>query len=221
MRKLFYLVLLSLFMITVSYACTGITKTVNGKTLYGANMDWNNPYAHIRFIPGEKDELGIAIISHEEHNYSQGINEAGLAIDHFMVPYNRITKNKDKEFYDGDLVIGVLKNCSTVDEAIAMLNEYNFSYLLSEFQLLITDKNGDSVIFEGDTILRKKNDYQVATNFLQSKVKTSNTLCPRYKIAEEILEDSNLNVKVFEEILDKVKVTMLSHSTTIYSYIYI
>lgn len=219
MKKLFNLVLLTVALGIGSYACTGITKTVDGTTLYGANMDWNNPYGHIRFIPGEKDENGIALLAYGEYNYAQGVNEKGLAIDYFYTPFMDTKKGKNKAYYNGDLVIGALKNCATVDEVIEMYNNYNLDFL-NTFQLLITDKNGDSVVFEGDVIHRKDGESQVVTNFILSKVKGSSMPCTRYNKAHEIISNGELSVETFRTALDSTKQEIFTGSPTLYSYIY-
>lgn len=219
MRKTIYLVLLFVMLGTSGYTCTGITKTENGKTLYGANMDWNNPYSHIRFIPGENDEYGIALLAYGEYNYAQGVNEAGLAIDYFYTPYMETKRGNDKEYFYGDLVTGALQKCATVDEVIEMFDKYNLSFL-NTFQLLITDKTGRSVVYEGDVIHNKEGEYQVVTNFIKSKIKRSKMPCQRYNKATEIISNGELSIETFRSALDSTKQDAITGSPTLYSYIY-
>ena len=96
-----------------------------------------------------------------------------------------------------------------------------------KFQLLIVDRTGDSAIIEGDHIIRKKNPYQVVTNFYQSRVAYKGIPCEwykggclRYQIAENMLrKNRNVSVDYFRDILKATHQNTLGVQT-LYSNIY-
>jgi hypothetical protein len=98
---------------------------------------------------------------------------------------------------------------------------------MSEYQLFFADGTGNSVIIEGDHIIRKKGSYQVATNFLQSQVKKKNYPCEwykggcmRYQTAEMMLKDkSTLSIEHFRDILEATHQNNIG-TKTLYSNIY-
>jgi hypothetical protein len=119
-----------------------------------------------------------------------------------------------------------MAECSSVEEVIELTNKYNLEFM-SEFQLLIVDKTGDSAIMERDQIIRKKNSYQVVTNFYQSKVVYKDYPCEwykggclRYQIAEKMLKkDRSVSVEHFRSILAATHQNTLG-VRTLYSNIY-
>lgn len=209
-----------LLLATVStYACTGFNVATNGSIYTAANMDWNTPYSNIRFIPGNDENHGVALIAFGEYSYTMGVNEAGLAMDQFYIPYFTYTTEDSRENYDGDLFVDILKKCTTVDEALAMFDKYNLK-VLGNMQVFISDKAGTSVILEGDYIHKKDGNYQVVTNFNLSKVENNFIPCNRYKKATKGLEDNNLGIKDFENILDTTKQNLDASHPTLFSYIF-
>jgi hypothetical protein len=119
-----------------------------------------------------------------------------------------------------------MADCATVEEALDFFNRYNLEFML-KFQLLIVDKTGDSAIIEGDRIVRKKNQYQVVTNFYQSKVAYGDIPCEwykggclRYQIAESMLKKNrSVSVEYFRDILKATHQNTLGVQT-LYSNIY-
>jgi len=57
---------------------------------------------------------------------------------------------------------------------------------MEQAQLMFGDANGDSIIFEGEKILKKEKYYQIVTNFYQSNPEIGGYPCPRYKRATEM-----------------------------------
>ncbi len=79
-----------------------------------------------------------------------GINEAGVGVGILQLDIDELHQDNGKP----DLLIfaairGILDNCATVDEAIALLGNYDIhSFLSCSYHLFITDKTGRSVIVE-------------------------------------------------------------------------
>ena len=69
------------------------------------------------------------------------------------------------------LLTTVMETCATVEEVIEFLEQHDLSRL-ERGQLLYADASGDSVLVEGDQMIRGSGSYQIATNFYQSQVKS-------------------------------------------------
>ena len=95
-----------------------------------------------------------------------GVNEKGLWFDAFRLPYKEVV-SKQGEIYPGDLQDKLMAECSTVPEVLKMLEHYNRTSM-SRYQWIFGDRNGNSVIIEGDATVPIKGKYQVVTNFRQS-----------------------------------------------------
>ncbi len=98
---------------------------------------------------------------------------------------------------------------------------------MSNFQLLVVDRTGDSVIIERDYTIRKTGSYQVVTNFLQSQVGENRQPCEwykggcnRYQTAKRMLKDRRaVSVEYFRDILEATHQNTLG-ARTLYSNIY-
>jgi hypothetical protein len=82
---------------------------------------------------------------------------------------------------------------------------------------MFADKTGDSVIIEaGEVIVRKKGNYQVMTNFLQSQVEPAKVTCPRSKLVSRALaEGKDLSI---DRVRSLLKAT--AQQSTTYSAIF-
>jgi hypothetical protein len=58
---------------------------------------------------------------------------------------------------------------------------------MSRFQVLLADAAGDAAIVEGAAVIRKEGPFLVVTNFRRSEDSFDRTLCPRYRIARDML----------------------------------
>jgi hypothetical protein len=135
-------------------------------------------------------EEGITKINPEDlYGLPQaGMNEKGLFFDGASTDVIKAAPARGKKEYDGRLEDLILRKCATVAEALKLLDTYAFN--LVQGQWMFADKTGDSFIIEaGETIVRKKGNYQVMTNFLESKVKAAAITCPRYKLVSQSLNE--------------------------------
>jgi hypothetical protein len=63
--------------------------------------------------------------------------------------------------------------------------------------MLYADSSGDSVLVEGDVMLRGVGNHQIATNFYQSQMKNGQIPCGRYARIDEILKkETEVSVKL-------------------------
>ena len=132
------------------------------------------------------------------------MNEKGLVFDGFATDPNKVKNSLDKPNVPfGQLIGKVMSECATVDEVLEIFDKYNLAFM-DRFMLLFADAKGDSVIIEGDTVIRKKGKYQVITNFYQSETRKEDIhiICGRYPIATAMLEDADdISVDLAKRVL--------------------
>jgi hypothetical protein len=194
--------------------------------LVGNNEDYYNPYTRIWFIPAANGQYGRVYFGYDDWRPQGGMNDQGLFFDAFATRPLEVMLSKDKTKFKGNFFDKFMADCATVEEALDFFNRYNLEFML-KFQLLIVDKTGDSAIIEGDRIVRKKNQYQVVTNFYQSKVAYGDIPCEwykggclRYQIAESMLKKNrSVSVEYFRDILKATHQNTLGVQT-LYSNIY-
>lgn len=166
MKKLLSLwitVVIILFQVHVSEACTGITLTTKdnsmilARTIEWGGSDLNSQYVVVprgyeqySYIPGgERSGMkftaryGYIGLSVEQKEFvAEGLNEAGLSAGLFYFPgYGRYedydSKLKDSSIADLQLVSWILGNFSTVDEAMKAIKRYTSCRLTREPQPFI------------------------------------------------------------------------------------
>ena len=166
MKKLLSLwitVVIILFQVQVSEACTGITLTTKdnsmilARTIEWGGSDLNSQYVVVprgyeqySYIPGgERSGMkftaryGYIGLSVEQKEFvAEGLNEAGLSAGLFYFPgYGRYEdydpKLKNSSIADLQLVSWILGNFSTVDEVMKAIKRYTSCRLTQELQPFI------------------------------------------------------------------------------------
>lgn len=212
----FILILLG---ISVLNPCTMFKITIAGKTLIGNNEDWKDPYTKIIYFPPEKGKFGGIYFSYGDGEPQGGMNDQGLVFDGFSTSSLPVLNSVGREVFQGNLVSKAMEECSTVEEVIRIFNKYDLRWMKYS-QLMFADKDGDSVIIEGDVMHRGKGNFQIATNFYLSKIeKTEKINDPRYLIASDLLEHADVSLKFCRTVLNSVHQES-SSVNTMYSNIY-
>ncbi len=198
-------------------ACTGIYTKTNSEIFIGNNEDGVNPETKIWFIPEGNNKYGRMYVGYNDLSAQGGVNEKGLWFDAFGLPYKEVV-SKQGEIYPGDLQDKLMAECSTVPEVLKMLEHYNRTSM-SRYQWIFGDRNGNSVIIEGDATVPIKGKYQVVTNFRQSIYPSGKGYdCPRYRIANAMLKTKpNVGIDELRRILDATHSE--GQDVTLYSYI--
>jgi choloylglycine hydrolase len=226
------LVTTTIFMMTNTVsACTGFTTSESNLVFVGANEDWWDPDPYIRFQPPTDENYGYMMIEcifplpwdPDFLRPFTGLNDQGLFLDFFMTPKLKVSFDITKRLLLKDPTSYFMEKCSTVSDVIEFWDSYNLFFLnflgLNRAQMFITDKNGNSAIFEGDDIIYKEGDFQVVTNFLQSHPELGNYPCWRYETAVSMLENmTELSGEYFRLILNETH--QESYCPTQYSGIY-
>jgi penicillin V acylase-like amidase (Ntn superfamily) len=199
-------------------ACTAFLATHGDMVLAGNNEDFFNPRTKVWFIPAAEGKFGRVYFGFDNFVPQGGMNERGLFWDGFATAPRKVTGGADKPKYPGNLNDKVMAECATVEEVLAVFDKYNRDNMEGH-QLLFGDAKGDSVIIEGDAVVRKKGRFQVVTNFRQSSTPVGQETCERYKTAVSMLENSDeVSVPLFRRVL--MAVHQEADSPTLYSNIY-
>jgi penicillin V acylase-like amidase (Ntn superfamily) len=199
-------------------ACTAFHAAQGDIVLAGNNEDFFNPRTKVWFIPPQEGQYGRVYFGFDNFVPQGGMNEKGLFWDGFATAPRKVTRSADKPRYLGNLNDKVMAECATVEEVLAVFDKHNLDNMEGH-QLMFGDAQGDSVIIEGDAIVRKQGRFQVVTNFRQSLTPAGQETCERYKTAVRMLEHSDeVSIPVFRRVL--MAVHQEADSPTLYSNIY-
>lgn len=221
MNKIGLIILLMLISAFTSLACTAFYINRDGKIYAGNNEDdYTNPKTKMWVIPSDNGNYGRIFFGFDNYFPQGGINEKGLFFDGFAtqpVPVTKSEKKLNYEYTQINIIQNeILSTCSNVDEVISFLNKYNLDFLESTM-LFFGDAYGNSIIVEGDTILRKDKDFQVITNFRQSQTKEAT--CRRFITATDMLSSNkNISLDYCRDILNSTHAE--GEISTFYSQVY-
>lgn len=220
MNKIGLILLLLLISGSTSLACTGFYINRDGKIYAGNNEDYITPKTKMWVIPSDNENYGRIFFGFDNYFPQGGINEKGLFFDGFATRPLPVTKSEKKLNYEYTQINiiqnKILATCSNVDEVVSFLNKYNLDFLESAM-LFFGDAHGNSIIVEGDTILRKEKDFQVITNFYQSQTKGGTH--SRYATATDMLSSKkDISVDYCRDIIDATHVE--GEVSTLYSQVY-
>lgn len=149
-------------------ACSGFYIAKDSVIIAAKNTDALDWKSKIWFTPATDSTFGYVCFGFKYPNLSDGMNDKGLVVYHFTGHEKKITKSLNKPTYEGVLSELVLAKCQTVNDVKLLLDKYNLS-LFHNGMIMYSDKYGNSMIVEGDTIIEKKHFYQVCMNTYQSE----------------------------------------------------
>ncbi len=200
-KYLFVIVLLSTVVCRHTIACTGFYYSDNNTAFAGNNEDWINPFSRIWFLPAEQNKFGRVYFGFSEGGVQGGINDQGLFFDGFATDPLRPVLSESKERYVGNLTSKVMEECSTVEEVLSVFDKYNLQFM-ENAMFFFGDKYGNSVIIEGDAIIRKEGHSQIVTNFYQSTINPDSITCQRYLNAKNIINSAKkVDIDLIRKIL--------------------
>lgn len=199
MRKYFLLILiiLSSGFISTMKACTIFSCARGGEVFTAANEDDMTPFTKVWYNPATKDRYASVCFGAPDMQIASAMNEHGLFFDYAAANYD-LSKFALTNPYPGDIMWDILGKCKTVKEALLVLKKYDY---VSKSQVLLADKEGNSILINPKGITEKKGDFQVNSNCNMINGKLS---CRRPEIANEMLSGSKENnVEFLKKILDK------------------
>lgn len=144
--KLILLVLILFISSPDGIPCTIFYFVQDGKMYFCNNEDWSDPDTEIRFYPSRKGQYAWVYLGFSNNWAQGGVNEKGLCWD-WVAGYqvDDWKSDKSKKTFRGNLSAEMVKRCSTVEEAIQFIKDYNevsFSYA----RMMIGDNEGNSAI---------------------------------------------------------------------------
>jgi len=219
-------------------ACTGFTASEGEKVLVGTTFDWSQRFDIYRhYFPAEEGKYGRVIIDFkfpmdmEPYNDpdwilpKEGMNDQGLFYSLFLTPHmvpensndKPIFSSDDPDYYSHAIPAYCIAKCTTVAEVLDVYDDYNLLGMANS-QCFFADRNGDSVIIEGDDIIYKEGDFQVASNFLQNHPDLGGIAdaFTRYNTAVSMIENmTDLSDEYFRTICNATHI-----SNTVFSNVY-
>ena len=193
------IILLSFFIYDASLACTIVIKADGETVLVGNNEDYIEPRTAIWFFPPSNESYGHMVWGFDRYlyPYQGGMNDQGLFIDINAVGFTGWRNDPEKPDFEGDEIEYILTHFATVYEVVQFFhhNDVDLSYA----RFVLADAQGKSVIFEWGKdrlqILLREKDYQIATNFIQSKFDSPEEYTDRrYKLADQILQNQEIPI---------------------------
>lgn len=212
-------------------SCTIFTASHDDTVLFASNEDYNNPNTYYWVSPSTVQFYGGVYVGYDNFSPQGGINEKGLAFDYNALPKGALNSHSELPPLRGNPGFIILRECTTVEEAIEMAKSYNWGTSLT-YQIHLADASGDAVVIsagpDGELAFTRKpegNGYLISTNFNlayhQKDVREG--LCSRHDTAvallEKIKDEDDLTVEYFASILDAVHAEGAS-SNTLYSNIF-
>ncbi len=208
--------ILLIFLSGSIFACTGFFVARDNHVYAGNNEDFNYPKTKMWIIPKQDGHYGRIFFGYDDFLPQGGMNEKGLFFDGFATEYYPVTNSGSKPTYDklyDSFINEIMSTCSNVDEVIQFVSRYNLNFM-SNAMYFFGDAEGHSIIVEGDEILKKEGDFQVVTNFYQSKKEP--VTCKRFITASAMLQGmDHVTIEQCRQILDATK-----QESTVYSQIY-
>jgi tetratricopeptide (TPR) repeat protein len=214
----------------LSNACT-IFMANDGKNVWiGNNEDEvQNTKYRMWFYPAKKDNYGYAIwtdlnikllwfINVKSLSYlipQGGLNEHGLFLDYTAIDEIPIVKEEHRKDRKEQIVTDLLKNCKTVDEALAYLSKFNL-IKLNAAQLFIGDATGNYATVTGGYVVKKTDNSFALTNYCIKDGKKE--ACHRRDVATHYLNsNSTFQLNDITNILEKAAQRFPYKYTTNYS----
>jgi hypothetical protein len=199
-------------------ACTVFLVARGDAVLAGNNEDWVDPDTRVWFVPAQQKKrrttLGRVYFGFSDGRPQGGMNEKGLFFDGLALNGAEDEADPEKLEARGNLVDRVMANCSTVQEALDLLEKYDLGF--GNAQLFFGDAGGDAVVVERNATHRKSGEFLVSTNFRLSRRTAEEAGCARYAAATGGIADCGVpTVESVREALAASK-----QDITLYSNVY-
>jgi len=205
-----------LLRMNASKLCTTFTaRTPEGDVLMGRNFDWEPHPALLLFThpPGgyasvsmvdmfylgydgpERSWTQRAALLYSPYVIVDGMNEHGLATSMLQVPCRGMPQETDKTTLVSNHIMRLaLDHARDLDEALALLQEYDVYFPSVCTHYFFADASGQSAVVEyiarEPVVVHNSEPWQVVTNFLVSEEQPqgATSSCWRYNVAYQRLE---------------------------------
>ena len=224
MRTLFSIVVLILLFAFSAAACTGVVIAGDDAVLVGGNEDWVRWDSYLWSTEPSEDAYGVLYFGYEIRGewgerpdfwYEfHGINDQGLYFDSFGAPCVMPITTLRNRWRGEHLMVEAMETCATVEEAVALFESSNLSFMQCQ-QFLFVDKHGRAAVVEGDDTVWMEGDTFALTNFYLSDPSLGGSPCWRYDRVTRMLEaDATLSEDRVAALLEAA-----SHPATRYSLV--
>ena len=205
-------------------ACTGVVIARDGRVIVGGNEDWSRDDSYLWAEPAAGRLHGVVYFGYEirgefgEHSAPywhefQGINSAGLYFDSFGAPCAGLSAEEQlKPRMTGRIEQSIMRWCSTVEEAVRMITQYDRSFMTCT-QYLLVDRTGAAAVVENGAVVWMEGETFAVTNFHLSDPTHGHYPCWRYDIATEMLAaNSEPTIERVASILNAAHMTITRYS---------
>jgi hypothetical protein len=223
-------------------------SAINKQTdrIFGRNYDWQNTKAalllftdppdkyasvsmvditYFGFDPIETGLLDYLVLIGTPYLPTDGMNECGVTVAAMGVPHADGGNDPNKETLGiSCLMRQILDRASSVNEAIALIEQYNVVFTYGPtIHLLIGDASGNSAIIEfldgSPKVVKSTGPFQPCTNLIMSgrSIEQALNSCWRYNTAYTTLQGSQGRV-TSEQAMELLK--NVSKNDTIWSTVY-
>ena len=197
MRTASIVVWLLLFGSVSAVACTGVVIAKDGHVIAGGNEDWSRNDSYLWAEPAAGRLHGVVYFGYEIRGefggddpywYEfQGINSAGLFFDSFGAPCAGLSDQEQlKPRMTGRIEQSIMRWCSTVEDAVRMITQYDRAFMVCT-QYLLVDRSGAAAVVENGAVIWMEGDTFAVTNFHLSDPTHGGWPCRRYDAATERL----------------------------------
>ena len=189
--------------------CSTVYATDGRQRLAGNNEDSVEPLPKVWFIPAADETHGLVLFGYSNYRAQGGMNDQGLFFDLLTVSTELPIPLEGKQLWPGTnyLIYDAIATCATVACVVDLFERYYDAESWS-MQAFFGDATGESAIIEPQAILRQRGGYQVATNFLQSRIPPEQdpaSACPRYQTASEMLTGGPaLSVEYIRDVMEAI-----------------
>jgi tetratricopeptide (TPR) repeat protein len=174
-QNLIKLIILNLLFLNSYYtkACTIFMANDGQNVWIGNNEDYlQSTKYRMWFYPAKKNSYGYAIWTdlnfiikgNSYKNPQGGLNEFGLFIDFTAITKIEVTIDPSKTNRKKPVATELLKNCKTVDEALAYISKFNL-IKLNAAQMFIGDATGNYATVTGGYVVKKTDNNFALTNY--------------------------------------------------------
>jgi hypothetical protein len=201
--------------------CTGVAIADGERVVVGGNEDWTRFDSHVWAEAATEDAYGAVYFGYEIRGEFgprgrywfefQGVNDHGLCFDTFGAPTLANPAWEGKPSCPEHIEILMMQQCSTVEEAVSLLNaydlsryrQYNETIFRSNMQFFLADRTGTAAVVDGKDVHWMEDGYMATTNFRLSDPSLGGWPCWRYDLANSMLAaDPSPTVERVAEILD-------------------
>jgi len=194
-------------------ACSIFAASVDGRSLFGSNVDDGNPHTYYEIVPAADDST-FGYITFGFNDPQGGLNEAGLAFDTNAVGEASLAPHSELPRHPGGpigIVRKILQTADTVDRALEIAEAYSWGDSLRN-QWFFADSSGDAVVIsagsDGQLEFTRKppgDGYLLSTNINRAGPVPVG-FCWRYRTIDRMLHEhigrGEISVALFTEILD-------------------